>query len=119
VVRRLSEFEVPNAVARSAFRAVVDADVCIACGACAERCPFGAISVEPGHRNALGSRDVAVVDAGHCVGCGQCTLVCPVEAANARRSISLVRRPEDEVLGIPIDDAAWGAARDAAKVMGG
>ena len=71
VLRRLSEFEIPNAVARSAFRAVVDADACIACGACEERCPFGAIAVEPGHRNALGSRDLAVVDAGCCVGCGQ------------------------------------------------
>jgi Na+-translocating ferredoxin:NAD+ oxidoreductase subunit B len=115
VVRRLSEFEVPNAVARSAFRALVDADVCIACGACAERCQFDAISVA----------DVAVVDAGRCIGCGQCTLVCPVDAANSRSAISLVRRPEDEVLGIPLDDVAWGAARDAAnprgslKAMGG
>jgi len=99
VLRRLSEFAVPAAIAPSAFRAVVDADACIACGACAERCPFGAISVG----------DVAVVDPGRCVGCGHCTLVSPVEA------ISLVRRPEVEVLGIPLDDAAWGAARDAAK----
>ena len=103
VLRRLSEFEVPTAIAHSAFRAVVDADACIACGACEERCQFGAISVG----------DVAVVDAGRCIGCGQCTLVCPSEA------MSLMRRPEDEVLGVPLDDAAWGAERDAAKAMGG
>jgi len=33
--------------------------------------------------------------------------------------MSLVRRPEDEVLMIPEDEAAWGAARDVAKAMGG
>jgi len=102
VLRRLSEFEIPTAIAHSAYRAQVDADLCIACSACAERCQFDAISVG----------DVAVVDAGRCVGCGQCTLVCPVD------SISLVRRPEDEVSGIPLDDAAWGAARDAANPRG-
>ncbi len=92
VLRRVAEFDVPTAIARSAFLAVVDETLCIGCGACEERCKFGAIAVTGG---------MAVVDPMRCVGCGQCTLVCPVDAA------SLTRRPEDEILVPPLDEAAW------------
>jgi len=57
------------------------------------------------------------VDAFRCVGCGACTLVCPEHA------LSLVRRPEDEILPPPVSSAAWltecAAARglDLAKVL--
>ncbi|MCU0523130.1 MAG: 4Fe-4S binding protein, partial [Anaerolineae bacterium] len=43
VLRRVAEFSVPTAIARSAFLAVVDEALCIGCGACEERCQFGAI----------------------------------------------------------------------------
>jgi len=90
LIRRWSEFAVPSAVARSAYAADAEADACIACGACQERCPVQAITVDA----------AAMVDAGRCIGCGQCTLVCPTDA------IALVRRPDDEVFEIPLDEHA-------------
>lgn len=50
--------------------AVIAADKCVSCGACAELCPMEAITVE----------DVAVVDADTCVSCGACTSACPNDA---------------------------------------
>ena len=103
VLRRVAEFSVPTAIARSAFLAVVDEALCIGCGACEERCQFGAIAVTNG---------LAAVDPMRCVGCGQCTLVCPVDA------LSLTRRPEDEILIPPLDEAAWQAERMAERRAG-
>ena len=48
----------------------VNADECVACGACADACPQGAITVD----------DVAVIDAGKCVECGACVDECPAGA---------------------------------------
>lgn len=96
VLRRVAEFAVPTAIARSAFCAVVDEAACIGCGACEDRCRFGAIAQREGH---------AVIDTVRCVGCGQCTLACPSDA------LSLFRRPEDEILVPPLDEAAWREAR--------
>lgn len=50
--------------------AVVNSDVCVACGACADQCPVEAITVD----------GVAVVNADVCVSCGACADQCPVEA---------------------------------------
>ncbi len=66
--------------APSRFRAAVDADACTGCGACTDRCSFGAISVA----------EIAVVDAQKCMGCGNCVKACPVEAL----SLEEVRPPE-------------------------
>lgn len=41
---------------------------CLGLGSCAEKCPFGAISIVDG---------VAVVDKEKCVGCGACANICP------------------------------------------
>ena len=46
---------------------------CVACGACIDTCPVGAISME----------DKAVVDAASCVDCGACEGVCPTGAIQA------------------------------------
>ncbi len=40
---------------------------CVACGACVDVCPEGALTVE----------DIAVVDASKCVDCGACIDECP------------------------------------------
>ena len=67
----------------------LDKDVCIKCGACAERCPLKAISFD---EDGYPQMDNA------CVRCGQCAYVCPVGAR------SLHARPDqleyaDDMLG--------------------
>jgi ferredoxin len=49
--------------------AVVDRDICVACGACTKECPKSAISVFRGC--------YAVVDKEICIGCGKCAGICP------------------------------------------
>jgi NAD-dependent dihydropyrimidine dehydrogenase PreA subunit len=58
-------------VAPSRYTAVVDADLCIGCEACVDRCFFDALAVP---------EDTAVVDPDKCLGCGVCTVSCPTEA---------------------------------------
>ena len=48
-------------------------DECVACGACADTCPVGAIA--PG--------DIYVVDPDVCIDCGACADTCPVAAPQA------------------------------------
>jgi electron transport complex protein RnfB len=92
ILRSVAEFGVPTAVAHSDFRAVVDADLCIGCGDCVDRCQFGALSLPD---------DVCVVDYGRCVGCGVCATVCPADA------LYLERRPQAEVAPLAADREEW------------
>lgn len=88
ILRGVSEFNIPTAIAHSDFRSTVDGDLCVACKDCVEWCQFGALSVPD-------DADVVVVDYARCVGCGQCVTVC-LEGA-----LSMERRPEGEV-GAPL-----------------
>lgn len=63
-------------LASSGYVCEVDCDRCLACGECAERCPFGAIAVQ---------EDWAAVDFAACMGCGVCIDVCPQGALSLRR----------------------------------
>jgi len=49
----------------------VDADRCISCGVCVEKCPVDAISME---------NEKAKIDMNECIRCGICHDVCPEEA---------------------------------------
>jgi Pyruvate/2-oxoacid:ferredoxin oxidoreductase delta subunit len=60
------------------YEAVIEADLCLACEACLDRCPVKAISME----------ETARVDRDRCLGCGLCAGVCPSEA------ITLTLRPD-------------------------
>ena len=56
----------------SNYLAAVNADACIGCGTCEERCPMDAISVPPD--------GVAAVEAERCIGCGVCQPTCEAQA---------------------------------------
>jgi len=58
-----------------ACRPVVDAEKCVACGACADICAHGAPN--------LTDAGVMSVDWDKCYGCGRCLDVCPVKAIEA------------------------------------
>jgi ferredoxin len=49
---------------------VVRPEACVACGACVEACPRGAIGID----------EVATIDARYCTGCGICIESCAYEA---------------------------------------
>jgi electron transport complex protein RnfB len=95
-LRTVVEFGVPTAIAHSDFWVLVDQEECVGCGACTDRCQFGALSVP---------EDVCVVEYSRCVGCGQCTTVCPTEA------LHLERRPEGDILPLPANQREWMARR--------
>ncbi len=50
---------------------------CIACGACSESCPEGAIS---------SGETIYIIDPAKCTDCGTCAEVCPVDACKAEGS---------------------------------
>ena len=50
-------------------RAVVNGDICVACGCCARVCPLSAIQIWHGIR--------AEVNGERCVGCSRCAKECP------------------------------------------
>jgi electron transport complex protein RnfB len=96
IMRGIAEFGIPTAVAHSDFHAVIDAELCIGCGDCIDRCQFGALSVPD---------SVAVVDYARCMGCGQCAVACTLDA------LHLERRPAGEVQLPPADINEWMAKR--------
>jgi ferredoxin len=71
----------------------------LACGICVDYCQFDALELE----------DVVVVDRVRCVGCGVCVPSCPEEA------LSLVRRPEGEILPTPVTERDWQMDRAAVR----
>jgi ferredoxin len=92
VLRGVAEFGHRGAVAPSGFRARVDPDACTACGACIDRCQFGALSI---------AHEACVVAEPRCVGCGLCVESCPVGA------LSLERRPSGSDAETPVDEREW------------
>ena len=57
------------------LRARVISDEFVSCGACADQCPVGAISMGADHME---------VDPDKCAACGMCQPVCPVGAISER-----------------------------------
>ena len=49
--------------------AVVNRELCVACGSCQKVCPMGAIRVYKGL--------YAITDGARCIGCGRCAKECP------------------------------------------
>lgn len=100
ILRGIKEFGIANVVAHSPYLSVVDEAACTGCELCVEACQFEALEYD----------QMALIDDTRCVGCGLCVLVCPDDA------LSLTRRPETEILDVPVDKLAWRRAR--AETMG-
>ncbi len=96
----MAELGIANVVASSPFVNKVDDDLCVGCELCIDACQFDALVMQD---------MIAVVDESRCVGCGVCTLECLDEA------MVLVRRPEEEILAVPVSEADWGMERAIAR----
>ncbi|MBL7163484.1 MAG: 4Fe-4S binding protein [Anaerolineales bacterium] len=102
ILRGMAEMGIANVVARSAFVNTVDEDLCEGCETCIEYCQFDALSL---------ADDALLIEINQtsCVGCGVCVPACPDEA------LVLVRRPEEDVLPIPVTEDDWREERAAAR----
>lgn len=88
-----------KAVAKSAYIAVVDKDLCISCGACADRC----------QANAIDMKNYAEIT--DCIGCGLCVSSCPVEA------IKLAKREKHDIPEVPANEREWLKIRASERGM--
>lgn len=99
ILRGMADLGIANVVAKSAFVNQVDTDLCTGCEICNDSCQFGALEMD--------GLDLVIHDS-QCVGCGVCIPACPTEA------LSLARRPENEILMVPVTEHDW--MKERAKV---
>jgi Fe-S-cluster-containing hydrogenase component 2 len=100
ILRSVAEFNIPTAVAKANFLAVVDREECLGCEDCLPACQFGALSM---------LEDLCTVSGEKCVGCGLCAPACPTGA------LQLIRRPPGQVDPPPETIKEWGQRRAAAR----
>ena len=96
ILRGITEYGLPNSVARANYYAVIDPVMCAGCGTCIERCQVKAISDVDG---------ISVVDRELCIGCGLCVTGCPNDVA------LLERKADAETIHPPADFSDWEARR--------
>ncbi|MHA1988106.1 MAG: ATP-binding protein [Promethearchaeota archaeon] len=75
MLRGLTEFDNPRAIAKANFISTIDKNACTACETCIDRCKFNAITVN----------DFASVNTDKCIGCGLCSVTCPSDAITMKR----------------------------------
>lgn len=71
---------------RSYFQAAIDANLCVACGECIERCQVAAIKE---------GEEFSEMIEGRCIGCGLCVSTCPVEAISLQPKPGMEAPPEN------------------------
>jgi NAD-dependent dihydropyrimidine dehydrogenase PreA subunit len=91
ILRGITQFGIEHSVAKANYYAVVDPELCLACGICEERCQVHACSVD----------EVSIIDLTKCIGCGICVTGCPDEA------VKLALRPDAEIIHPPDNYKAW------------
>jgi len=76
VIHAVKSIAVKNGKHTPIRTAVVDQQTCVACGLCAEACPYDAIKIIESKVPYRGMIQVADVNPGLCMGCGLCSAVC-------------------------------------------
>jgi len=82
VLTSLKRFPRPAEGVLSNYFAAVDADLCVGCGTCVERCQMDAVLIN--------DEGTAAIDLDRCIGCGLCAVACPEGA------MQLMPKPEDQ-----------------------
>ena len=86
MLRSLKKQPAPAESVQSNYFAEVDADECIGCETCLDRCQMEAIDIV---------EDRAVVNLARCIGCGLCVTTCTTGA------LQLIRKPDDHLYQPP------------------
>ena len=61
--------------------ALIDEELCVGCGLCAELCPYGAPELVPGEKGGTKARIIEAL----CHGCGTCAASCPQKAITPKQ----------------------------------
>jgi ferredoxin len=91
ILRGINDFGIENSVARANYYAVVDSELCNACGICEERCQVNACVVN----------DIASINLDKCIGCGLCVTGCSIEA------VTLKRMSDSDIIVPPDNYKTW------------
>ena len=92
MLRGIAEWGIKDSIVHANYFSGINADECLGCGTCVDRCQVHAVSLQDG---------VAVIDLEQCIGCGLCVTGCTNEAAK------LQRKPDDEIVKPPFDFENW------------
>jgi len=68
ILQSMKKYNMKGSAAVSGFITSFDAESCITCGDCVDRCPMEALTVK---------EETLLFDNNKCIGCGLCTSVCP------------------------------------------
>lgn len=103
VMRALTQFNMPSALAKSDYYSIVDIEQCNGCESCVVVCPVKAITMNKKDEKAL-------VNAADCIGCGLCVVEC------APGAISLVAKKHEDIVLPPHDGLEmWRAIAEEKK----
>jgi Na+-translocating ferredoxin:NAD+ oxidoreductase RNF subunit RnfB len=89
ILKNLKTLPKPADCVLTNYYAELDADLCIGCEICVERCQMDAIRMEDGH---------ALIDRDRCIGCGLCVTTCDVQAIRLMAKEQEERREPPERL---------------------
>jgi electron transport complex protein RnfB len=70
------------------FYAVVETEICNACGTCVEKCQMSAVKIDE-------QSEYATINLDRCIGCGNCVASCPTEALKLAKKEKETAPPQD------------------------